>query len=387
MDSQAKMAEGRISPELIAEMRRRSGMSVSTDGARFNDHATPDNIRKFVDGIGDSNPLYRNEEYAARTRYGCLIAPPSFLFSVMSAVQFGWRGLAGYHSASDFEFYRPIRAGVRVNSEYTYLGFEGPKESRFAEQTIFDHFEAKYLSPDGQLYGKNTQLIIRAERKKTREKGKYADIQLPHPWTESELVEIEEQVLAEKIRGAEPRYWEDVEIGEELPPLVKGPLGLTDMVAACVAGLAPAHLAAHAVALREYREKPAWAFRDALSGALEPIFAVHYNLEAAKAMGLPYPYDVGCQRNCWLIQTLTNWMGDDGWLKRSYAEYRKFVYLSDVIRITGEVTEKFVDVDGDHCVRIKSTSLNQRGEDVMPGDSIVALPSRTTKTWPQAMQA
>lgn len=380
--ARATMAEGVITPELIAEMKNNRGLKLRVANTVFNEYATRDNIRKFVDGIGDINPLFRDEAYAKKSRYGCLIAPPSFVFSVLAGIQFGWRGLAGYHSASDMEFYKAVKVGDRVRPEETYLDFEGPKKSKFAEKTIFDYFENKYFGPKDELVAKVKRLVIRAERKKTREKGKYSKIEIPHPWTKDELEKIEEEVLAEEIRGSNPRYWEDVTVGQELPQLVKGPLGYTDMVAAVIAGLAPARLAAHGVALREYKRKPAWAFRDPVTCSLEPIFSVHYNNEAARAMGLPQPYDVGTQRHCWLIQLLTDWMGDHAWIKRSYAEYRRFVYISDVIKIKGKVVGKFVDDEGEYCVSVKTNAVNQRGENVMPGEATISLPSKETEVWP-----
>jgi acyl dehydratase len=141
-------------------------------------------------------------------------------------------------------------------------------------------------------------------------------------------------------------------------------------------------LAAHGVAIAAYRKHPAWAFRDPNTKALEPIFAVHYNKQAAKAMGLPEAYDVGLQRHCWGIHLITNWMGNDAWLKRSYAEYRKFVYLSDVVRLKGKIIKKYIDSEGDYCIDIERHAVNQRGEDVMPGYAIVALPSKDKRTSP-----
>jgi hypothetical protein len=142
-------------------------------------------------------------------------------------------------------------------------------------------------------------------------------------------------------------------------------------------------LAAHGVQLRQYRKHPAWAYRDPNTHALEPIYSVHYNKEAAQAQGaLPMPYDVGFQRHCWQIHMLTNWMGDDGWLKRSYAEYRKFVYHSDVVWVKGRITKKYIDDEGECCVDIETSAINQRGENVMPGRSTVALPSREKQTFP-----
>jgi len=381
-----KMAEAEFTPELNEEMRSKRGLKLRAKNHLFNEEATKGAIRRFVDGIGDPNPLFRDEEYGNRTKYGSIIAPPSWVFSVLAGIQFGWRGLAGFHSASEMEFHKPIRLNDKIRPEETFLDFEGPKESEFAGRMIFDYFEDKYFNQSEELVSKVIRLVIRTERKAARKKGKYKKLTLPHPWTEKELKAIEEEVLSEEIRGETPRFWEDVKEGEELKPVVKGPLGLTDIVAMCVAGLAPAKLTAHGVSLREYRKKPAWAFRDTDTFALEPIYAVHYNRQAANAMGLPYSYDVGTQRHCWQIHLLTNWMGDEGWLMRSKAEYRRFVYLSDVVRISGRVTSKYLNETGEYCVDIETHALNQRDEDVMPGTATVALPSKNElkEKWPVA---
>ncbi len=205
-------------------------------------------------------------------------------------------------------------------------------------------------------------------------KNKIADL-------EEELKSIQRAYDVEEIRGANPRYWEDVTVGEELTPVVKGPVGITEIIADSAVAV-PLRLHAHGVHLRRYKKHPAWAFRDPSTSAWEPVYGVHYNKAAANGAGLPYPYDVGAQRQGWLIHLMTNWIGDDGWLKKNYAEYRAFVYLSDVIRFKGKVTSKFVDEDGEYCAGVETSAINQRGENVMPGYSIVSLPSRKNNIWP-----
>jgi len=374
---EAKMAEAVITKELIEEMRTKIGLKLRTENSIHNEFATKMAILKFAEGIGDPNPLWSDEEYAKKTRYGSIIAPPSFLWSVFAHVQFGWRGLGGFHSGCDIEFYRPVYLNDKITAECIYSGFDGPKASEFAEEMVVDHHDNNYWNQNGDLVAKYHWWIIRIARAKARKKGKYHGIKLPHPWTEDELKNIEEEVLSEEIRGSNPRYWEDVNVGDELKPVVKGPLGITDEVAFFIGGATPIpRLSAHGVALRQYRRHPAWAFRDPNTHALEPIFVVHYNKEAARAMGLPMQYDVGLQRHCWGIHLITNWMGDDGWLKRSYTEYRKFNYYGDVTWIKGKVTKKYIDEDGDYCVDVERHAINQRGEDTMPGHATVALPSK-----------
>ena len=90
----AKMSEGTFTSELIEEMRSKIGLKLRVEDAVFNEEATRTAIRKFADGIGDPNPLWRSLEYARKPRYGEIAAPPSWVLSVLSAIQFGWRGIA-----------------------------------------------------------------------------------------------------------------------------------------------------------------------------------------------------------------------------------------------------------------------------------------------------
>jgi acyl dehydratase len=381
---QVKMPEAVITEEMMARMRSKIGQKLRIDHSINNEAATRIAIRKFADGIGDSNPLWTNEEYAQKTRYGSIVAPPSWIFAVFSGLQFGWAGLGGFHNETDAEFHKPVLRNDSIFPECIYEGFDGPKPSSFAEKIIIDRKENTYTNQRNELVARVKWSSIRMERVKAREKGKYSDIKLPHPWTEQQLREIEEEVLSEEIRGANIRYWEDVKVGETLKPVVKGPIGMTDIIAFLIGGGAPIpRLAAHGAQLRQFRLHPAWAFRDPSTHALEPIFSVHYNKEAAFAQGgLPMQYDVGFQRHCWQIHLLTNWMGDDGWLKRSFAQYRKFVFYSDVVWLKGKVIKKYVDDNNEYCVDIATSAINQREEEIMPGEATIVLASREKGIFP-----
>ena len=143
--------------------------------------------------------------------------------------------------------------------------------------------------------------------------------------------------------------------------ITKGPIGLTDEIAFVASGAAPIpRLAAHRVALRRYHRHPKWAFRDPTTHALEPVYSVHYNDYAARLQGAQAAYDVGIQRTCWQIHSLTDWMGDDGFLKAADSQYRSHVYLSDVVRLGARVSQKEVDDDGDAVVHLETWARNQR---------------------------
>lgn len=371
----AILEDGRITDDALEKFRKRVGTKLRIQN-QFNELASADAIRKFADGIGDPNPLFRDEDYASSTVYGSLVASPSWVNSVLPTwVLQGLPGVHALHTSTGWEFYRPVLVNDRITPECYFTGCKVVK-SEFAGRSVLERQESRFYNHRGELVARSKPAAFRVERRAAREIGHYKNVTLPHPWTEEQLQEIENEVLNEKIRGAAPRYFEDVEPGDDLPQVVKGPLGVSDVIAYCI-GASPSPIRAHGSALRYYREHPAWAFRDPHTSAMEPVYSVHYNQAAANASGLPYPYDVAVQRHCWLIHLLTNWMGDEGWLKRSYAKFSGMVYLSDVVWIRGTVFKKYVDENGECCVDIKTTAINQRGEEVMPGRSTVILPSRT----------
>lgn len=376
----AVMPEARLTDELMASMRARAGTDLRIEHSINNEEATRLAVAKFTAGIGDINPLWDDPDHAARSPFGAPVAPPSFVIGCFSGIQFGWPGLGSFHSTTRIHFHRPVYRGDVVTPTCRYEGFVGPRASSFAERMVVDQFTNRYTNQFGELLAEIHWEVVNFERGTARRRGDGGGRPaptLPHPWTEEELARIETRVLAEAPRGSEPRYIDDVAVGDEVDVLTKGPIGLTDEIAFVAGGGAPIpRLAAHAAALADYRRHPAWSFRDPETGAQEPIYSVHYNRHAARAMGVAYQYDVGFQRQCWQVHHLTHWCSDFGWVKEVEAEYRRFVYLSDVIEHSGTVTAVRTDADGEHVVDIETRAINQRGENVMPGRAVVALPAR-----------
>ena len=286
--------------------------------------------------------------------------------------------MGGFHAETKMKFFNPIRVGDKVTPKVFFDGFDGPTEaSNFAGRRTKDYVRQEYWNQNGEQIAEFICSRMRFERTEMQAKRESRKIELPHPWTDAELEQIENDVLAETPRGATPRYWEDVNVGDELDTVTKGPMGLTDFIAFVAAGAAPIpRISAHRVSLKAYRKHPAWAFRDPRTNALEPVYSVHYNDYAAQLQGAQIAYDVGIQRTCWQIHSLTNWMGDTGFLKALTGQYRAHVYLSDVLRLGGKVEGKEIDADGDHVVHLTTWATNQRGQNCMPGTATIKLPTR-----------
>jgi acyl dehydratase len=73
-------------------------------------------VRKFAEAIGDPNPLYRDEEAAQASRYGRLLAPPTFprTFEYGEVEGMGPPGQGLIHGEHKIRYERPLFVGEEV---------------------------------------------------------------------------------------------------------------------------------------------------------------------------------------------------------------------------------------------------------------------------------
>jgi hypothetical protein len=98
----------------------------------------------------------------------------------------------------------------------------------------------------------------------------------------------------------------------------------------------------------------------------------------AEAVGVPGAYDYGPQHVSWLGTLLTNWIGDDAFLKRLRVECRRFNVYGDTQWCKGRVVRKYI-YHHTPLVDVEIWAENQRGEVTAPGFATVILPSRDPK--------
>jgi hypothetical protein len=218
-------------------------------------------------------------------------------------------------------------------------------------------------------------LAIHTERKTAREKGKYAAIE-PATYTDEDIARLDEIYAAEEVRGASTRWWEDVQVGDVLSPMAKGPLTTTDMIVfhAGGYGFVPYEPCANRIAFHN-RQRIAPFYVKNEFGVPDVAQRVHWDSAWAQAIGNPMAYDYGVMRDCWLSHYITDYMGDEAWLVSQSSEIRKFNYIGDSHIITGEVVDKRQE-DGRCVVDIEMRGTNQRQVVTCPGRATVALPSR-----------
>ena len=378
VDENEKVLEkGKITEEGLENLRSRIGSYFKAELGPI--EVTADSIRHFAIGVaGDGNPLWNDEEYAKKTKWGRPLAPPTYLYSVIYPTGMRAGGLPGvhaFHSGNNWEWYKPIKLGDLITGTYR-LKDVVEKPSKFASRILIVYAEIKYFNQLDELVAETLGWSIRTERGISQERGKYTDIKVSR-YSDEEVEVIMRAYENEEIRGATPRYWEDVNVGDEIPQVVKGPFTPRDMVASS-SGLGGGLWGigkAHGLRVKELRKHPGFSFRDPETGALGTIAEVHTMAGVAKGAAVPQAYDIGTQRNCWLAHLITNWIGDDGFLKKLNASYRRFNVYGDTQFVKGKVTNKHIE-DGEHLVDIELWCENQRGEVTAPGEATVVLPSR-----------
>ena len=359
-----------LTQEAVAEVKRLVGVPLRR--TRNNEQCTLPAIIAWVLGIGDINPLYRDEGVGRRSRYGCVIAPPSWLYSVdMTDVAPKLRGIHTIYAGAEWEWYRVIKVGDEITVSAKLIDIK-EKKGRFCGPMILQVGEVTYRNQRGEVVAQCHPRILRTPRGEAKARGKYLGIDTYH-YTEQELKAVYNTYESEKIRGNEIRYWEDTHVGDEITPIVKGPLSVVDNLFFCNgANLNPLAFERWLVHRRRH---PADVYVNPETGLLDSPAASIFVDSLAREFGFPSAHDTGVQRVAWLAGLLTNWMGDDGFLKKMDVDILLPNIIGDSTWCKGKVTGKRVE-NGEHLVECNIWAENQRKEVTAKGNAVMMLISK-----------
>lgn len=369
---------GQITEDAVARVRGRIGKKFRIEQP-FLRYVNADSIRHVAHGIGDTNPLWIDPQYGARTRYGIQISPPALLYAV------GWGsrdmrrgeglpGVHGLHAGDAWTYLQPLRAGDEVYGENEMLRLD-ELEGRYGGRSMMQVRRLSFFNQAQELVAYCDMSALRVEREAGQSRAKYADIKAA-TYDEAEIAAIDAVYDQERIRGAELRCVEDVNVGDSLGTVIKGPLRVADMVAWLI-GVGSPHVRSGQDWLSYRRQSPAIAVKDPRSGVPDTVERVHWDYFMAAEIGAPAPYDYGSQRGAFASHLLTNWCGDDGFLAHLAVQYRGMVFLGDTLTFTGSVSNVWHS-DASRCgfAAVTFDALNQRGTRVAGGQAVVALPMR-----------
>jgi acyl dehydratase len=111
------------------------------------------------------------------------------------------------------------------------------------------------------------------------------------------------------------------------------------------------------------------------AGASGDYYQIHYDQTFARGNGLPDVILHGALKNAFLGQFVTDWIGQDGTLKKLSCQYRGMDVPGTPVFVKGSVTKKSSD-DGENLVECEVWMENHEGGKTTPGYATVSLPSR-----------
>ncbi|MDP6377438.1 MAG: MaoC family dehydratase N-terminal domain-containing protein [Kiritimatiellia bacterium] len=368
----------KIEASALASLRKRIGVKIEDTLEPWCHEATRDNIRHYAHGVGDDNPLWCDPEYAAQSRFGTLVAPPSFLFTCDRIISGYVGGLPGIHAmwaGADWTWHKPVLRNDEITTE-AWLKDLVEHQTGFAGRSIQQIYHVIFFNQDGDMLAEADSWCFRTERDTAREEGqKYDHLKSRNEqrYTSGQIGEIYRQYEDERPRGASPRYWEDVNVGDELPTMVKGPMTVTGFIA-YAQGWGGLYIRANRLAWRQIHKHAGLGIENRY-GVPDVPERVHWEQEFAATVGAPGIYDYGPERCSWLIHHLTDWMGDDGFLRHASCKIRRHNPVGDTLFLNGRIVGKSIE-DGHRVVEIEHEARNQDNELSVLGSGVIRLPSR-----------
>jgi acyl dehydratase len=375
----------RLNEETIERVRARIGIPTRSRTRSHNEVCSSDSFRHFARSYGDDNPLWSDPEYARASRFGASLGPPTYPISAGIARPVEWTpeekeamsggdplaGIGQYLCAERWLFSRPVLEGARLERVQA-LHAADLKPSRFGGGVgaLVSH-QMLWSDDRGPMAARMTD-FWHAERDSSGKSAKYAGLERTH-YTEEEMAAIDEAYAAEQVQGSTPRLFGSVSAGDSLGSIVKGPLTVTDILSYHVGiGWGGYGGGSTTLAYRNRMRIPKFYQRNEY-GIWDSAQRCHWEDAWARQLGQPAAYDYGAMRTDWLVQLLTNWMGDHGWLWRLAVSVRRFNYMGDTQWLTGTV-KSLKERPGAGAVEIELTSTNQRGEVTTSGKATVLLP-------------
>lgn len=366
--------------------------------ARMKEPLHNNDFRRWVQAMHYANLLHYDHDYAAEGRWERLVAPQSFAVAVDDGHGAGPACVGCIPDShlifggDEWWFYGPrIYGGDELVNEKVPFDYV-VKDTSFAGPTCFQRGDNNYYNQDGDFIARQRSTSIRYARENAVEMGAL-DASDDPVWTEQELKDLEDRKY-EFIKmmhelGHGKRYWDDVQVGDELPVRVIGPHSIASFTTEWRAYLFTIWGGTHRPGMdmaamgftEEFaghendpvmeRDNPEWT-----DGAYFGPSRGHLFPEWARKIGMPRGYGYGASMGAWVLDYLAGWAGEWGMVVHSKASYRGPAFTGDATYQTAKVIDKLVDDEGRHLVQVDSTMANQLGNVMATAKAEIQLPVR-----------
>ena len=367
--------------------------------ARLKEPLANNDIRRWVQAMHYPNRLHYEDEFAAESRFGGIVAPQSFPVATddghgtapscigripQSHMIFG---------GDEWWFHGPrIVAGDLLHNERIPFDFV-VKQTKFAGPTCFQRGDNHYYNDKGDKIATQRSTSIRYRADLAREMGSLTATEDPE-WTDAQLAALEGQKF-EYIKslhelGHDKRYWDDVKIGDKLPTRVFGPHSIASLTTEWRSYLFTIWCGVHR---RTDLDMEALGFTTEMAGKEQDPVMEKENPELtdgayigpsrghlfprwARYVGMPRAYGYGASMGTWILDYLAGWAGEWGFIVHSNCAYRGPAFTGDITISNATVTGKLADDQGRSIVQVDFKMTNQLGTTMATAAAEIELPKR-----------
>jgi len=376
-------------------------VGVPLGGGSLKDPVAANDIRRWSQGMQNPNPLYFDDNHAAESRFGRLVAPQSFAVvtddshGAAPAIQGTIPGTHMLFGGDEWWFFGPrIEPGDRVTRDRMLFDYK-VTQTKFAGPTMFSRGDTLYVNQKGEMICKQRSTSIRYLAEEAVRRGVFDDDKDP-VWTEDSLMEVEqrkfEYVQTVRELGHERRLF--VKTGDRLPTRLIGPHTIASFTTEWRSYLMTVWHAfredAGPTSLMEAGWLPEMS-RDVEGAKVDPTLGDglyhgpsrgHVQQKYAQLIGMPRGYGYGASMGAWVLDYLSNWGGEWSDIVHSNMSYRSPALTGDLTKLDGEVIGvDHEDPTGRPLAKIRVSMTNQNGDELAAGQAEVLLP---TETLPEA---
>jgi acyl dehydratase len=371
-------------------------IGVPLGGQQFKEPFATNDIRRFVQGMQNANPLYYDEEYAAQSRFGRIVAPQSYFgggpgTGATPAIQGTIPGTHMLFGGDEFWFFGPrVFPGDLLRMERMLFDYKVANTS-FAGPTMFSRGDTTYFNHHGETIARQRSTSIRYLAENAVRLGSFDNQREEPEWSDEELeaVELEKVDYIKTILdlGHGKRHYEDVKVGDQLPRRPLGPHSIQTFTTESRTDVGgwEAHyqspgpsstMEAGWLPEMSRNEERAKINPGAADGLVYGPSRGHVQPRWARMIGMPRGYGYGASMGAWVNDYLTNWAGEWGFLVHVNTQYRNPAFTGDVTYQMGEVENKYVDEAGRNIVQVRHVMTNQHGTTMARGIAEVELPAK-----------
>jgi acyl dehydratase len=372
-------------------------IGVPLGGAELKDPIGANDIRRWAQGMQNPNPLYFDEEYAAESRFGRLVAPPSFAIctddshGAAPAIQGHIPGTHMLFGGDEWWMFGPrIEPGDRLRHDRMLFDYK-VTQTKFAGPTMFSRGDTTYVNQRGEIVAKQRSTSIRYRADLARERGQFMNDR-EKTWTDDELRAVEKQKFEYFQSFLDLKHGRRlfVKKGDRLPTRPIGPHTLMSFTTEWRAYLMTVWGAFRETGGPTSLWNAGWLpemSRDREGAKIDPTLSDglyhgpsrgHVQERYAQLIGLPRGYGYGATMGAWILDYLTNWLGEWGDILHTKASYRSPAFTGDLTYLNGEVTAITEDrKSGQPIASLDVVMTNQKNDVMATCTAEVRLPTET----------